>query len=87
MSSACMTGRGRSVCEDASEEIRSRSTAVHIDSLVAAEMLARRLPASFDARAEDEYHGGHARPPHAGLRLLGPIATVAGLILLVVGIA
>ena len=58
---------------------------MHIDSLVAAEMLA--LPASFDARAEDEYHGGHARPPHAGLRLLGPIATVAGLILLVVGIA
>jgi hypothetical protein len=60
---------------------------MHLDSLVAAQILARGHRTSFDARAEDEYYRSQMTLPRPGLRLLGPVATAAGLILLLVGIA
>jgi hypothetical protein len=60
---------------------------MHIDSLVAAHMLARRHPTSFDARAEEKYYRDQVVLPRPGLRLLASIATAAGLILLLVGVA
>jgi hypothetical protein len=50
-------------------------------------MLARRHPTSFDALAEDRCYRDQVALPRPGLRLIGSIATVTGLILLVVGVA
>ena len=49
-------------------------------------MLARSHPTSFDARAKKKDYRVHAAVPRPRFRLLGRVATSAGLILLVVGL-
>ncbi len=55
-------------------------------SLVAANLAARRRPGR-DARAEAQYWRARPVLPRPGLRLLGSLATTAGVVLLLLGIA
>ena len=57
-----------------------------ITSLVAANLPTTR-PSRKDARAEERYWRDQTALPRPSLRLLGPLATTAGVILLLVGIA
>ena len=56
-------------------------------SLVAAHMPNRRRSTQASASAEDRYDSDQITLSHPRLRLLGQIATTAGVILLPVGIA
>jgi hypothetical protein len=58
-----------------------------IHSLAAAHMPTRRQPAPMNAAAEERYWRAQAGPPRPGLRPLVPIATTAGAILMLIGIA
>jgi hypothetical protein len=56
-------------------------------SLAAAHMPKRRQPTKMSAAAEDRHYRARAALPRPSHRLLVSIATAAGLILLLVGIA
>ena len=58
-----------------------------LQNLVAAHMLNRRRPQQMDASAEDRYYSDQIALPRPGLRMLAPVAAVAGVILLLVGLA
>jgi hypothetical protein len=55
--------------------------------LVAANLPAKRHPAWMDARAEDRYYRDQVALPRPSLRALVSVATAAGLILLLIGVA
>jgi hypothetical protein len=65
----------------------NREATMDFHSLVATHVSARRHRARMDARAEDRYYRDQAGLPRPRLRPLAPIATAAGLILLLIGVA
>ena len=58
-----------------------------LTSLVAANLSSRHRPSRTDARAEERYWRAPPALPRPGLRPLASIATAAGLILLLIGVA
>ena len=87
MSSARMTGRSLEPCEDAPEAPIEPEDVMDYHGLVAAHLLARRLPPSMGPDAEYRYWRDQIDLPRPGIRLLVSIATSAGFILMLISIA
>ena len=58
-----------------------------LHSLVAAHLPLTRTPAAMDARAEERYYRTQVMLPRLSLRPLISVATTAGLVLLLIGVA